>query len=279
VWLLVRLYYYRHRYYDPAAGRFVSRDPLGLWGDSAQAGNGQSYCGGNPVNRVDPWGRDEGYTDRWSPPDVDAGSTFIGSDYDVIRPGLLDRPPSDPPTPENQQKWATQRTDTRYAKKKTSDGKEARGAVEWSLMQTESGDSVETVYQGSEGHEHAVRRIERHFAGPPAWKNGGVDPDLQVQDEFIPAPTGDGWQIVSHKEVRRGQGTRRTSVEEYDHDGRVTHSNVKTERWNPAMNDWENVSEDDVRSVFDPEGQEIGRHAVKRRWDAKKAVWIVLGRR
>lgn len=46
----------RFRYYDPAAGRFVSRDPLGLWGDSAQRGNGQSYCDHNPVNRVDPLG-------------------------------------------------------------------------------------------------------------------------------------------------------------------------------------------------------------------------------
>ena len=50
------LYFYRLRFYDPKTGRFVSRDPLGLWGDSAQNGNGQGYCGHNPVNRVDPWG-------------------------------------------------------------------------------------------------------------------------------------------------------------------------------------------------------------------------------
>jgi len=52
------LLYYRLRYYDPVAGRFVSRDPLGLWGDPAQRGNGQSYCGANPVNFVDPMGLD-----------------------------------------------------------------------------------------------------------------------------------------------------------------------------------------------------------------------------
>ena len=46
----------RLRYYDPAVGRFVSRDPLGLWGDPAQNGNGQSYCGHNPVNWTDPFG-------------------------------------------------------------------------------------------------------------------------------------------------------------------------------------------------------------------------------
>jgi RHS repeat-associated protein len=50
------LYYYRLRFYDPAQGRFVSRDPLGMWGDPGQRGVEQGYCGGNPVNRVDPFG-------------------------------------------------------------------------------------------------------------------------------------------------------------------------------------------------------------------------------
>ena len=54
------LLYFRLRYYDPVAGRFVSRDPLGLWGDPAQRGSGQSYCGANPVNLVDPLGLKEG---------------------------------------------------------------------------------------------------------------------------------------------------------------------------------------------------------------------------
>ena len=42
-------------------GRFVSRDPLGLWGDPGQRGVEQGYCGGNPVNRLDPTG--EGWVD------------------------------------------------------------------------------------------------------------------------------------------------------------------------------------------------------------------------
>lgn len=46
----------RLRFYDPASGRFVSRDPLGLWGDRSQSGSGQGYCGHNPVNRIDPLG-------------------------------------------------------------------------------------------------------------------------------------------------------------------------------------------------------------------------------
>ena len=51
------LYQMRLRYYDPSAGRFISRDPLGLWGDPSQNGNGQGYCGHNPVNWVDPLGQ------------------------------------------------------------------------------------------------------------------------------------------------------------------------------------------------------------------------------
>ncbi|MBL4847523.1 MAG: hypothetical protein JKY65_18550 [Planctomycetes bacterium] len=30
------------RYYDPEVGRFVSRDPLGMWGDPGQRDNAQN---------------------------------------------------------------------------------------------------------------------------------------------------------------------------------------------------------------------------------------------
>ncbi len=46
-------YYYRARYYDPKAGRFISKDPIGFWGGDV---NLFRYVGNDPENWVDPLG-------------------------------------------------------------------------------------------------------------------------------------------------------------------------------------------------------------------------------
>src|SRR3989337_3487390 len=46
------LLYMRARYYDPATGRFISKDPIGWAGGL----NLYNYVGGNPVNFIDPFG-------------------------------------------------------------------------------------------------------------------------------------------------------------------------------------------------------------------------------
>jgi RHS repeat-associated protein len=46
------LYFHRMRYYDPAIGRYISGDPLGIAGDPAS----YSYAGDNPSTMVDPLG-------------------------------------------------------------------------------------------------------------------------------------------------------------------------------------------------------------------------------
>jgi hypothetical protein len=47
------LYYYRARYYDAKAGRFISKDPIGFGGEDA---NLFRYVENNPVNFIDPFG-------------------------------------------------------------------------------------------------------------------------------------------------------------------------------------------------------------------------------
>lgn len=55
------LYYYRARYYDPAAGRFISEDPIGLQGGA----NVYAYAGNDPVNASDPTGLSARGGDDW----------------------------------------------------------------------------------------------------------------------------------------------------------------------------------------------------------------------
>ena len=51
------LYNFRLRWYDPATGRWLSKDTIGISGGL----NLYAFCGNDPVNYVDPWGlREEG---------------------------------------------------------------------------------------------------------------------------------------------------------------------------------------------------------------------------
>jgi RHS repeat-associated protein len=50
------LHCYRTRYLDSAAGRFTTRDVLGIWGDLGNLGGAYAYVGNNPFTYVDPYG-------------------------------------------------------------------------------------------------------------------------------------------------------------------------------------------------------------------------------
>lgn len=50
------LYHVRARAYDPGLGRFVQRDPIGVWGDPVSLGNAYTFAGNNPVTWRDPRG-------------------------------------------------------------------------------------------------------------------------------------------------------------------------------------------------------------------------------
>ena len=70
------LYYFRARYMDPVEGRFVTRDPRGIWHDRGNRGNGYAFEGDNPTSKRDPFGRDSfwsnesgtGFYDKWIAP-------------------------------------------------------------------------------------------------------------------------------------------------------------------------------------------------------------------
>ncbi|MGA9673272.1 MAG: RHS repeat-associated core domain-containing protein [Terracidiphilus sp.] len=53
------LYYLRARYYNPATGRFLSRDPEDGFIDEPASLHKYLYAGGDPVNAKDPTGRNE----------------------------------------------------------------------------------------------------------------------------------------------------------------------------------------------------------------------------
>ncbi|MDH5547439.1 MAG: RHS repeat-associated core domain-containing protein, partial [Gammaproteobacteria bacterium] len=56
------LHYNYFRYYDPSSGRYVTSDPIGLDGGLNTFG----YVGGNPNNRIDPFGRSpEDVSNAW----------------------------------------------------------------------------------------------------------------------------------------------------------------------------------------------------------------------
>jgi RHS repeat-associated protein len=63
------LYYLRARYYNPATGRFLSRDPEDGKPNDPQSLHKYLYASGDPVNRIDPSGRGdliEVSLDDWS---------------------------------------------------------------------------------------------------------------------------------------------------------------------------------------------------------------------
>ena len=59
------LNYYRTRYMDPLAGRFTTRDTIGIWGDTGNVGNALAYVNNRPVSVVDPMGTRPKETWTW----------------------------------------------------------------------------------------------------------------------------------------------------------------------------------------------------------------------
>ena len=54
-------YHMRARDYSPALGRFLQRDPIGIWTDEPNLGNGLAFVANNPIGQRDPLGLQQGH--------------------------------------------------------------------------------------------------------------------------------------------------------------------------------------------------------------------------
>ena len=79
------LYHYRAREYAPELGRFLERDPIGVWGDGIGLGNGYAYVGNDGVNAVDPSGLEISAAGAFCHPygDYEKVATLIDVNWDV----------------------------------------------------------------------------------------------------------------------------------------------------------------------------------------------------
>jgi RHS repeat-associated protein len=72
----VALYDYRNRFYRPSLGRFLQNDSMGFGGGDS---NLFRYCGGDPVNRSDPYGLTDSET-IYNNEDKNSGPAYYGSE-------------------------------------------------------------------------------------------------------------------------------------------------------------------------------------------------------
>ena len=78
------LYYYRARHYSTEMGRFLSRDPIGPWGDETNCGNTYAYGGNNPLSGWDPTGM------GWFSAVRDFGAGLIGGAVETVTLGFVE---------------------------------------------------------------------------------------------------------------------------------------------------------------------------------------------
>ncbi len=174
------LYYYRLRYYDPVDGRFVSRDPLGNWGDAAHKGNAQNYCANNPVNFIDPMGQDVWQTPMTNPDDMRGGGGGGG-----FGGGARGGPRSGPRTAPKSGKSGKSGKSAKSAKSAKS-GKSGKSAKHDSRVRKTSPNhkppSVQDELQGGFGGS------SESASGHPALPWDFVGPPRRGQDRADPCP-------------------------------------------------------------------------------------------
>jgi RHS repeat-associated protein len=78
------LYWMRNRYYHKGMKRFINQDPIGIWGDANNLGNGFAYVAGMVIEATDPTGLETEETKRNYPtPGFDSNKSFEAAKSEV----------------------------------------------------------------------------------------------------------------------------------------------------------------------------------------------------
>ena len=86
------LYWMRNRYYHPDMHRFINQDPIGIWGDANNLGNGFAYVAGMVIEASDPSGLEIYWDSNWITEAIQSGLAysetfsnlyFVASDLDT----------------------------------------------------------------------------------------------------------------------------------------------------------------------------------------------------
>ena len=77
------LYWMRNRYYHIDMHRFINQDPIGIWGDANNLGNGFAYVAGMVIEASDPTGWEIYWDSPWITDAIQSGLSFSKTFSDI----------------------------------------------------------------------------------------------------------------------------------------------------------------------------------------------------
>ncbi len=172
------LFYNFHRYYDPASGRYINKDPIGLLGGL----NHYEYTH-NPINWSDPLGLDDVFRGDDFYKGGDMGLP-LGSEADIMTPWEHVRRES------NQSSIFTSFSDTRASALKFTKGNNVYKVSMDDLRRLETEGVIkihtpESVAEAMKSHPKRKIRIDANNVKQIMEKNGEILVEGQIPSKYI----------------------------------------------------------------------------------------------